>query len=59
MFIGDLVSAWNAAADLSKERHILWFDKPFERVLSWAPLMYDDLWTAAKAMYKLEPVVAD
>ena len=59
MFIGDLVSAWNAAADLSKERHILWFDKPFERVLSWAPPMYDDLWTAAKAMYKLEPVVAD
>jgi hypothetical protein len=59
MFIGDLIDAWNIAADLSAERHILWFDKPFERVLSWAPPMYDDLWTAAKAMYKLEPVVAD
>ena len=23
------------------------------------PAMYDDLWTAAKGMYKLEPAVAD
>ena len=23
------------------------------------PTMYDDLWTAAKGMYKMEPVVAD
>ena len=23
------------------------------------PLMYQDIWTAAKGMYKLEPVVAD
>lgn len=59
MFIGDLIAAWNAAADLSAERHILWFDEPFTQVLSWAPPMYDDLWTAAKAMYKLEPVTAD
>jgi len=27
-------------------------------VLSCAPPMYDELWTAAKAMYKLEPAVA-
>jgi nickel-dependent lactate racemase len=59
MFIGDHEPAWRAAADLSAERHILWFDKPFQRVLSWAPPMYDELWTGAKAMYKLEPVIAD
>jgi len=59
MFIGDLVPAWEAAADLSTQRHILWYDKPFQRVLSWAPPMYDELWTAAKAMYKLDPVIAD
>jgi nickel-dependent lactate racemase len=59
MFIGDQISAWRAAAELSSERHILWFDKPFRRVLSSAPPMYDELWTAAKAMYKLDPVVAD
>jgi hypothetical protein len=34
-------------------------DKPFKRVLSIMPVMYDDLWTAAKGMYKLEPIIAD
>jgi len=59
IFVGDHVTAWEAAADLSSQRHILWYDKPFQRVLSWAPPMYDELWTAGKAMYKLDPVVAD
>jgi nickel-dependent lactate racemase len=58
LFIGGLISAWRAAADLSSQRHILWYDRPFHQVLSWAPPMYDELWTAAKATYKLEPVVA-
>ncbi|MGB3717573.1 MAG: lactate racemase domain-containing protein [Candidatus Promineifilaceae bacterium] len=59
MFIGDYRSAWSAAADLSSERHIIWVDKPFQRVLSQAPTMYDELWTAGKAMYKLEPALAE
>lgn len=58
LFIGDHISAWEAAAELSAERHIRWVDKPFKRVLSCAPSMYDELWTGAKAMYKLEPAVA-
>lgn len=58
LFIGDMFSAWGAAADFSAERHIRWVDKPFQRVLSCAPKMYDELWTGAKAMYKLEPAVA-
>ena len=58
LFIGDHVSAWSAAADLSAERHIRWVQRPFQRVLSRAPAMYDELWTGAKAMYKLEPAVA-
>lgn len=58
LFIGDLIEAWSAAADLSAQRHIRWVDKPYQRVLSCAPAMYDELWTAAKAMYKLEPAVA-
>ena len=57
LFIGDYLSAWSAAADLSARRHIRWCDKPFQRVLSCAPAMYDELWTGAKAMYKLEPAV--
>lgn len=59
MFIGDVIPAWEAAADLSARRHIRWVDKPYQRVLSHAPPMYDELWTAAKAMYKLEPAIAD
>jgi len=58
LFIGDHLSAWSEAAELSAERHIRWCEKPFQRVLSWAPAMYDELWTGAKAMYKLEPAVA-
>src|SRR6266536_6500125 len=58
LFIGDYLSAWREAADLSAQRHIRWVNKPFQRVLSCAPYMYDELWTGAKAMYKLEPAVA-
>jgi nickel-dependent lactate racemase len=58
IFIGEQLSAWSKAADLSALQHIHWCDKPFQRVLSCAPPMYDELWTAAKAMYKLEPAVA-
>lgn len=58
LFIGDHLSAWSAAADLSAQRHIRWCEKPYQRVLSCAPKMYDELWTGAKAMYKLEPAVA-
>jgi nickel-dependent lactate racemase len=37
----------------------VWVAKPFKRVLSVMPEMYDDLWTAAKGMYKMEPAIAD
>jgi nickel-dependent lactate racemase len=58
LFIGDPLSAWSEAADLSARRHIRWADRPYRRVLSVAPPMYDELWTCAKAMYKVEPAVA-
>ena len=51
--------AWQAASALSAQKHIVYVDKPFRRVLSVMPTMYDDLWTAAKGMYKMEPAVAD
>jgi nickel-dependent lactate racemase len=57
ILVGDLITAWNAAADISSQMHIRWYDKPFRRVLARAPSMYDELWTAGKAMYKTEPVV--
>lgn len=58
LVIGDPLSAWSAAADRSAQRHVRWCEKPYQRVLSWAPPMYDELWTCAKAMYKIEPAVA-
>jgi hypothetical protein len=58
VFTGDHLSAWRAAAHLSAQRHIRWCEKPYQKVLSCAPTMYDELWTGAKAMYKLEPAVA-
>jgi nickel-dependent lactate racemase len=59
LFVGSPEEAWGAAADLSSKVHIIYVDKPFQRVLSVMPEMYDDLWTAAKGMYKLEPAIAD
>lgn len=59
MFVGNHLEAWAAAADLSRQHHIRWIEKPFDQVLSWCPPMYDELWTGGKAMYKLEPAVAD
>jgi nickel-dependent lactate racemase len=59
IFIGDHLTAWAAAADHSSQRHIIWVDQPYQRVLSHAPLMYDELWVGAKAMYKLDPAIAD
>ena len=44
---------------LSSQRHVVWVDEPYDRVLAVMPAMYDDLWTAAKGAYKTEPVVTD
>jgi nickel-dependent lactate racemase len=59
IFIGDCKEAWEKAADLSVKVHIVYKDKPFKTVLGIAHEMYDEIWTAGKVMYKLEPVVAD
>jgi nickel-dependent lactate racemase len=59
LYVGDVHEAWRRAAALSARRHVVWVDRPFRRVLSVMPAMYDDLWTAAKGMYKTEPAVAD
>ena len=59
LYIGHCVDAWNQAADLSANINIVTVQQPFKRVLSMPSTMYDDLWTAAKAMYKTEPAIAD
>jgi len=59
VFFGPPEEAWQAAAGLSARVHVVWVEKPYRRVLSVMPPIYDDLWTAAKGMYKVEPAVAD
>jgi nickel-dependent lactate racemase len=59
IFIGDILETWEKAADLSEQVHIVYKDKTYNTVLGIAPDMYDDIWTAGKVMYKLEPILAD
>ena len=59
MYVGPHEEAWSAAADLSAQLNVVRLPRAFSRVLSMPSEIYDDLWTAAKAMYKTEPVVAD
>jgi len=56
---GEPRAAWAAAAAVSAETHVRYLDAPVRRVLAVIPEKYDDMWTAAKGFYKLEPVVAD
>jgi lactate racemase len=51
--------AWAACADISAQTHVTYLDHPVRRVLSIMPTKYQDIWTAAKGFYKLEPIVAD
>jgi nickel-dependent lactate racemase len=59
IFVGDVLEAWEKAADLSEKVHITYKDKSYKTILGIAPEMYDDIWTAGKVMYKLEPILAD
>ena len=58
LFVGTPEDAWARAAKLSADHHIVWKDRSFHTILSCASPMYDELWVGAKAMYKLEPVLA-
>lgn len=59
LFIGTPGETHSKAVLLSSKLHIINKEKPYQKVLGLAPKMYDDLWTAAKVMYKLEGIVAD
>jgi nickel-dependent lactate racemase len=57
LYVGSPEEAYEGAAALSSQIHIKWVERPFKRVLSVMPKMYDDIWTASKGMYKLEPAI--
>lgn len=52
-------TAWESASAFSSKLHIKYLDKPVKRVISIIPHRYQDIWTAAKGMYKVEPIVED
>jgi nickel-dependent lactate racemase len=56
---GETRASWASAAQVCAATHVTYLDAPVRRVLSIVPPMYDEIWTAAKGFYKLEPVVAD
>lgn len=59
IYAGGYVEAWDKAADVSAQLEIAYVSHGFRRVLSIPSTIYHDLWTAAKAMYKTEPAIAD
>jgi len=59
LFAGPPHEAWPASVSLAQRLHITWLEAPVERVVSCPLPIYPELWTAAKAVYKLAPVVAD
>lgn len=59
LYIGPPRESQRAAALLSAQVNVIYLDRAYRQVLAVAPPLYEDLWTAAKAMYKTEPIVAD
>ncbi len=59
LFTGPPEAAWSRAADVSARLHIRTVDRPYARVLGLTPAIYEELWVAGKAMYKLENAVED
>ena len=56
---GTSEDAWAEAAKVAAETHVVYVDEPFRRVLAMMPTRYDDIWTAAKGCYKMQPAMAE
>lgn len=59
LYFGTPQEAWEAAVPLSAAKYIIYVDKPFKQIWAVMPEMYDDLWTGAKGMLKMETAAAD
>jgi len=59
LYFGTPEESQAAAVELSAQVNVVYLDRPVKTVLSVMPTLYDDIWTAGKGMYKMEPVVAD
>ena len=58
LFVGEPKEAWSRAADYSAKLHIAYRKQAAKTILAVTPDLYEDLWVGGKAMYKLEPVIA-
>ena len=52
-------AAWRQAAALSAQRHVVWVDRPFDRVLVGHADDVRGSLDGREGLYKTEPVVAD
>ena len=59
LFAGEPRESWSRAADYSSKLHISYVNKPYKTILGVTPDIYEEIWVGGKAMYKLEPIVAD
>jgi len=59
LFFGSPEESQAAAAALSSQINVVYKPRQYKLVISVMPELYDDIWTAGKGMYKLEPVVED
>ncbi len=59
LYAGAPREAWEACAEHAARLHVERVEHPYHNVISCPMPIYDELWTAGKAMYKLEPAVAD
>lgn len=59
LFVGDPQESWSRAADYSARLHITYVEKPYRTILAITPSIYEEIWVGGKAMYKLEPIIAD
>ena len=59
LYFGSPEEAQAQAAALSAQVNVVYKPRAYDLVISVMPELYDDIWTAGKGMYKLEPVVAE
>jgi nickel-dependent lactate racemase len=59
LFVGPPDEAWPSSVELSSQLHVTWLEHPYRCVVSQPLRIYDELWTAAKSVYKLEGTVAE
>ncbi len=59
LFAGDFRDAFRAAAELSRQVHIKYTGRKYQRVVALLDEHYDELWVGGKASYKLGGIIEE